>query len=137
MGFWNFDTLKSLINELLFFYEQEAVDKRFQVTPLRKLVEEKFSDPEFSIAVVAETYQVSPSRMSNLFKDEMGMGFLDYVWKMRLEKAQTLLRETNMSVEEISLAVGYLLATSFSRKFKQETGLTPSQYRQSSRELMN
>ena len=133
----NIDTLKSLINELLFFYEQEAVDKRFQVTPLRQMVEVHFCDPDFSISVIAEAYHVSDSRMSNLFKDEMGMGFLEYVWKMRLEKAQTLLRDTQLSVEEISLAVGYLVSTSFSRKFKQETGLTPSQYRQSSRELTN
>ena len=40
------------------------------------------------------------------------------------------LLDTELSVDEISQAVGYLASTSFSRKFKQATGLTPSQYRE-------
>ena len=125
----NFEILKSLINELLFFYEKEAMDRLLHVTPLQQYVESKFCDPNFSITEIAEAYHVSPSRMSTLFKKEMGVGFMEYVLKMRLEKAQELLRTTELSVDEISLQVGYLASTSFSRKFKQETGLTPSQYR--------
>ena len=79
---------------------------------------------------VDNAYHVSPSRMSTLFKGEMGIGFTDCIWKLRLEKAQKLLLTTELSVEEISLLVGYLAHSSFGRKFKQETGMTPSQYRE-------
>ena len=125
----NYDALKTLLNELLFFYEQEIVSRSLRITPLRQMVESNFCDPNFSISTIAETYHVSISWISMLFKEEMGIGFADYIWKMRLEKAHTLLRDTDMSVEEISRMVGYLTSSSFGRKFKQETGMTPSQYR--------
>lgn len=124
------DEIKALIQNLLAFYEQQLLDRSLQVAPLKQFVEGRFRDPDFSIAEMAEAYSLSPSRMSSLFKAEMGVGFLDYVWNMRLEKGQQLLLETELSVDEISQAVGYLASTSFSRKFKQATGLTPSQYRE-------
>lgn len=125
----NFDTLKSLVNELLFFYEKETMDRLLHITPLRQMLESNFCDPNFSIAEIAEAYHVSPSRMSTLFKKEMGVSFSDYIWKMRLERAQELLTSTELSVDEIGLQIGYLTPNSFRRKFKQETGMTPSQYR--------
>lgn len=125
----SFSELTALIHELLFFYEKETVDQLLHTTPLRQMVADNFCDPNFSISVIAEAYHVSDSRMSTLFKEEMGIGFTDCVWQMRLEKAQQLLRETQMSLEEISFAVGYLAHSSFGRKFKQATGMTPSQYR--------
>lgn len=123
------ENLKALIHKLLFFYEQKTSARALHGESLKQLVEERYCDPDFSIGEIAEACHVSVSRMSNQFKTAVGMGFLEYVWKMRLEKAQELLRTTDLSVDEISLQVGYLAATSFSRKFKQETGLTPSQYR--------
>lgn len=67
--------------------------------------------------------------MSYLFKKEMGENFSDYVWALRLGKAKELLLNTDMSIDDISLAVGYVNTSSFRRKFKQTTGMTPSQLR--------
>ncbi len=67
--------------------------------------------------------------MSYLFKKEIGENFLDYVWTMRLEKAKELLLTTDILIDDISTAIGYLNPSSFRRKFKQSVGLTPSQYR--------
>ena len=126
----NFDTLSGLIHELLFFYEKQTTNRLVHITPLRQIVEENFCDPTFSVSVIANAYHVSDSRMSTLFKEEMGIGFTDFVWQLRLKKAQALLRTTELPVDEISLQIGYLTPNSFRRKFKQETGLTPSQYRE-------
>ena len=93
-------------------------------------MESNFCQPDFSISVIADTYHVSVSRMSVLFKKEMGIGFADYLWQMRLKKAKELLTATELSIDEISLTVGYLNPNSFRRKFKQETGLTPTQFRE-------
>ena len=117
------------MNELLFFYEKETMDRLLHITPLRQMLESNFCDPNFSVAEIAEAYHVSPSRMSTLFKKEMGVGFAEYIWKMRLEKAQELLTSTELPVDEIILQIGYFSPNSFRRKFKQETGMTPSQYR--------
>lgn len=123
------ESLKTLIHGLLLLYEQKTTERGLRGETLKQLVAERFCELDFSIGSLAEACHVSVSRMSNQFKEEVGMGFLEYVWKMRLEKAQELLRTTDLSVDEISLQVGYLTPTSFSRKFKQETGLAPSQYR--------
>ena len=72
---------------------------------------------------------MSIAYMSLQFKKEMGENFLDYVWKLRLEKAKRLLQESDLSIDEISAAVGYANTSSFRRKFKQETGISPSQMR--------
>ena len=67
--------------------------------------------------------------MSYLIKNELNQNFSDYLWTLRLEKSKELLRNTDMSIDEISVAVGYLNTSSFRRKFKQEIGMTPSQFR--------
>ena len=121
--------IHSLINELLFFYEKEAMDRLMHVVPLQQIAANNYCDPNFSISVIAEAYHVSPSRMSTLFKKEMGIGFSEYIWNMRLHKAKELLLSTDMSIDEISALIGYYTPNSFRRKFKQETGLTPSQFR--------
>lgn len=59
----------------------------------------------------------------------MGENFSDYLWALRLEKARELLMATDMPVNDISMTVGYVNPSSFRRKFKQATGLTPSQVR--------
>jgi len=96
------------------------------------ICEENFSQPEFSVAMIAEKFGVSISHMSRLFKKAMNMNFSDYLWQLRLNKAKEYLRDSEMSVEEVALAVGYYSRSAFLRKFKQETGLTPTQYRMES-----
>ena len=57
----------------------------------------------------------------------MGRNFSDYLWELRLEKSKELLIKTQLYINEISEAVDCNAVSSFRRKFKQETNLTPSQ----------
>ena len=57
------------------------------------------------------------------------MTFGDTVKKIRLNKARTLLKNRNMTVESISEAVGYQNVEHFNRLFKKAYGITPVQYR--------
>ena len=116
-------------NELLDFYEKTVTDKLLNTAPIKQLMEGNYCDPDFSIAVLAEHYHISVSRMSVLFKNELNIGFADYLWLLRLEKAKKLLKNSDLPIDEISIAVGYLNTSSFRRKFKKETGLSPSQFR--------
>ena len=92
------------------------------------IMKENLSNPDFGISNVYDKYDISIAYMSYLFKKETGMGFSDYLWKLRFEKACELLKEGKLSIDEISLKVGYLHSSSFRRKFKQETGLSPTEY---------
>lgn len=115
--------------KLLDFYEKELSGKIVNPAQISQFIEKSYCDPNFSISMMADHFQVSIAYMSYRFKKELNQNFLDYLWALRLEKAKELLKSTDMSIDEISTAVGYINTASFRRKFKQETGITPSQFR--------
>ena len=123
------DAIIMHVEELLTFFEQNVTNKFINSTLIRQLMEEYYCQPDFSISMLADQFHVSITYMSTMFKKELNMNFSDYLWMLRLNKAKELLCTTDMSINEISIAVGYLNTTSFQRKFKQETGMTPSQLR--------
>ena len=55
---------------------------------------------------------------------------MDYLMEMRIQYAQDLLVSTDASVMEIATQAGYYSVSSFSKRFKQITNLTPKEYRQ-------
>lgn len=121
--------IKRNIGKLIDFCEQQISEKSITSAPLIAQIEECYCQSDFSISVLADKFHVSVAYMSFLFKKELNVNFSDYLWMMRKKKAQELLKTTDLSIDEISLAVGYQNPSSFRRKFKQETGVTPSQYR--------
>jgi two-component system response regulator YesN len=81
------------------------------------------------IAELAQLVRLSPSRLSYLFKGEVGMPFTQYMKKARLEKGRQLLETSFEPVKAIALQVGYNDPTHFERDFKKAYGSTPTQYR--------
>ena len=114
---------------LLSTYENEFENSTLQFSKIAETIQKEYSSPDFSISVLADTFHVSIAYMSYLFKKGFDVNFSDYLWNIRMKKAEELLSETDMNIDQISIQVGYLNTSSFRRKFKQETGLTPSQYR--------
>ncbi|MBO5071059.1 MAG: helix-turn-helix transcriptional regulator [Roseburia sp.] len=125
----NRETIQGNISRLLSFFEEQLDNKITTSYQLAQIMEECYTQPDFSVAVLADRFHVSIAYMSYLVKKETGEYFSDYLWALRMKKAKELLLTTRQSVDEISLAVGYVNTSSFRRKFKQETGLTPSQFR--------
>lgn len=121
--------IQAHVGQLLDVFEEGVANKCITAVQIQRVVQENCFSPDFSIALLADHFQVSIAYMSLQFKKEMGENFLDYVWKLRLEKAKRLLQESDLSIDEISAAVGYANTSSFRRKFKQETGISPSQMR--------
>lgn len=78
---------------------------------------------------VAAASQVSAVYLSRLFKDEMDMGFNEFLTQVRLEEARKLLAGTNLTIKEIAGKVGYLDEKYFSKLFKKVTGIKPTEYR--------
>lgn len=69
--------------------------------------------------------------LSRIFNESIGMSFRDFLNSYRVEQAKLLLRNTDFSIEEIAESVGFQVRRSFDRAFKNITGLTPLQYRNS------
>ena len=81
----------------------------------------------------AEKYHYSVSYLSRKFREEMGMGFSEYVQKIRMEQSCHLLEETPLSVEGIAQRVGCENLKFFNKIFRQSLGITPREYRKSRR----
>jgi AraC-like DNA-binding protein len=88
------------------------------------------SDPSPDIALLARMLDLSPSRLSHLFKRETRQSLHSFLANRRLEKAAQLLARTETPVKEISYIVGYSHAASFVRAFRNKFGCTPNSYRE-------
>lgn len=85
---------------------------------------------EISLDEVSREVNISPYYFSKLFKEETGGNFIDYVTAIRMEKAKELLSSTDKSMKEICSAVGYQDPNYFSRTFKKNVGVTPTEYKE-------
>ncbi len=84
---------------------------------------------EISLSVLAEKFHLNPQYISQLFKSEIGVGFLAYLTNIRMEQAKKLLLTTSLSIAQVSEQSGYGDYRVFTKVFKKTEGITPSQYR--------
>lgn len=84
---------------------------------------------EFSLGELAAAAGMSAYHFSRLFKKATGHSPSQYFIGMRVAKARQLLLETERSIIDIGMEVGYASPGHFSQVFRRETGMTPSQYR--------
>lgn len=82
---------------------------------------------------MAAKFNLSEPYISKYIKDKSGKTFGEHVLGVRMKKAKTLLKNGNMTVENIALAVGYQNVENFSKQFKKLFDMTPVQYRNSCR----
>jgi two-component system response regulator YesN len=100
-------------------------------TPIEQILEyiQTNHDKEISLNGIADQLGLDPSYLSRLFKQAVGLNFMDYLLSLRIKHAKMLLVTTEHSVTEISHMVGYLNTASFIRIFKKYEGVPPGQYR--------
>lgn len=89
---------------------------------------------DLSLDEVALHAGVSPHYLSKLFKKETGTGFVDYLTDVRLKEARELLETSDKSVKEIGALVGYPDQNYFSRIFKKQMKVSPTDYKEGKRE---
>lgn len=78
---------------------------------------------------LADSYFLSQSSFSTKFKEKVGMSFLEYVTRLRINRACELLLTTELQIGEIQSCTGYQDAKAFYRAFRRCTGMTPTEYR--------
>ncbi len=84
---------------------------------------------DISLDEVSQTVNISPYYFSKIFKEDVGEGFVEYLTKIRMDKAKELLTTTEYSMKEICSMVGYADPNYFSRSFKKNVGVTPTEYK--------
>ncbi|MCX7711228.1 MAG: response regulator [Clostridia bacterium] len=131
-----FDTLDELIQYSTKVYS-DIIEK---ISALRnkkdkKIVEvvkeyvSKHYNEDITLSKVAEIAYVNPNYFCDMFKSQTGENFIDYLTKIRIEKAKALLKDIRIKTYEVGELVGYEDPTYFSKVFKKVVGITPTQYR--------
>ena len=94
----------------------------------RDLIDREYATP-LSVAALARAALMSPAHFSRKFRAAYGETPYAYLMTRRIEKAQALLRRGDMSVTEVCMAVGCTSLGSFSARFTELVGETPTAYR--------
>jgi AraC-like DNA-binding protein len=96
---------------------------------IAKVLEVIECNPSTSIQELSCIVNLSRSRLSHLFKGEVGLNLNTFRSNRRVEKAADLLQFTEMQIKEITYCAGYSQAPSFVRAFQKRFGSSPTNYR--------
>jgi len=94
---------------------------------------EQHSDEEISLTKVAKAVHISPTHLSEKFRQVTRVNFVDYVARTRFDKACELLADGDIRVSEIAFEVGFQSLSQFNRVFKRLSGKSPTAYRAAQR----
>jgi corrinoid protein of di/trimethylamine methyltransferase len=100
-----------------------------QVLSATEMVKDKFSDSTLTLGAIADTLGISQAQLSRIFKNLTGERFADHLRSVRMEHACKLLRESELTVEEIVGRCGLCDLPSFYKNFNAYAGTTPNEYR--------
>ena len=116
---------ESIQNDLL----AQNDEIKMLVEKIKDYTDKNCLSSQFSLKELSGKFESSTSYIGTLFKTYFGCTISSYIWNRRLEKAKELLKETELTINEISGQVGYEIPNSFIRKFKDSEGVTPNEYR--------
>jgi AraC-like DNA-binding protein len=109
--------------------DQQSKPGDFFTGMVSDYIEEVYSDHNLSVSKIAGHFNCHLAYLSNRFKEKTGIGMLEYINKLRVDKSTELLLTTEYSINDISEKVGYINTNTYIRIFKKIMGVTPNKYR--------
>jgi len=104
------------------------VDRGFLAKTVR-LIEKSFNDENFKVSELATSLNMSASQFNRKLHGLAGQSPVQFIISVRLQRASKLLKISDKTISEIAYEVGYSDQAYFSRVFKKEFGISPSEYR--------
>jgi two-component system, response regulator YesN len=89
----------------------------------------KHSHEDISLEALGKKVGLSPIYISKMFKEKLGINYIDFLTECRIEKAKKLMADPDKSLKEITFEVGYHEPNYFSKVFKKMVALSPTEYR--------
>lgn len=108
---------------------KEYVKKNEIFSEISSVIFEHYTESDFSVGNLATYMGLSEVHLRRIFKAAINISPNKYINLLRLEKAKNMLTTSNYSISEIALSVGYSDPYYFSRLFKNELGISPSEYK--------
>ena len=129
----NTDELEQIITKIVSRLDEQQPEVEYSGIPdaVRELIEtvEKNLSSDIKLNTIADQLHMDAIYLGRLFKKSMGIGFKDYVVQKRMERAQQLIRTTNLPISEIAEKVGYREENYFRMSFKRFCGCSPRAYK--------
>ncbi len=122
-------TINATINQNYFFGENKPA---WLMELLKKI--QSPENKSWRVSDVMDNANYSHSHIARSFQKYMGCSIIDYISEVKMQNAGSLLVYSDMSIGEISNALGYKSPTNFSAVFKEAYGLSPAQYRKKKKE---
>lgn len=114
-------------NTILYYGDEPSLKEHAQFSMILEYVQHHYAT--VTLSSLAEFFHYSESYLSRLFKKNINIGFNKIIQNLKLEKAEELLTQTDMTIAEITEKIGYDSPDYFTKSFKKYYGSTPSEYR--------
>ena len=95
----------------------------------KEYIDKNYANPDLSLKMLASMAGLSSAYFGKIFATQIGYSFSDYLSNTRMKKAEQLLRETKLPINQISEAIGIVNTNYFYSIFKKKYGMTPLAYR--------
>ena len=124
------NTILSVLDKLQLDYQMfsENEKRKNLINSITNIIEKNYQNPTLSLAYIAEKLQMTESHISKTFHKSTGMTYIQYLTRIRMEKAKELMNNGERNIHILSEKCGYEYTTSFLRTFKKYTGFTISTY---------
>jgi two-component system, response regulator YesN len=99
------------------------------ITDIEKYLQENF-DRDVKLQEISDHFYISREYISRKFKQEFNENISDYIVRIRLDKAKSLLKNSQLKIYEIATMIGYQDDKYFRKVFKKVEGITPNEYRE-------
>lgn len=93
-------------------------------------------DKKISLVEIAEYLYLNPSYFSRLYKKSTNENFIDYVNRIKMERAKELITNTNEPIEQIAYMLGFESKSYFLKRFKKHFGISPKHCKIDSRKVL-
>lgn len=112
-------------------HEVPSLDEKQEIIDAKQYIKKNLHRT-ITLDETAKKVFLSPYYFSKLFKAETGITFIAYVNQQKMIHATELLRQSELSINQIAKSLGFTQMSYFSRTFKKEYGMTPKEYRNAS-----
>lgn len=124
--------IKKTIEKACNFYHDNLKTNNNIIGRVKNFIEENYCN-EITLEKIANHVYLNTTYLSELFKKETGMSFIEYKTILRINHAKKLLESTDLNASEISTRIGYTDSKYFSKLFKKITGSTITEFRKKHR----
>lgn len=122
--------IEKVVDKITVTDSQENIAKNNYKVLIQNIIEESYTDSQFTLTSLSEKLDLSTGYISIIFKKNFGITFQEYLLKKRMEKAKLLLLTTEMKNYEIAEQIGFEDVNYFVTKFKKYYQITPKQYKE-------